>query len=173
MSKKHTVFLLLGSNIHPRTDFLQKAIRFINNLLGDITSVSSLYESEPWGFDAPVAFLNQVVCVESTLGPLAILKKTQEIERKLGRTAKTNGEYASRTMDIDLLFFDDEIVRLPELTIPHAQIANRRFTLLPLVEVAPDMVHPVSGKTCRCLLEECPDEGKVWRIKKEKRLYAL
>ena len=163
MSKKHTVFLLLGSNIHPRTDFLQKAIRLIDNVLGSITSVSSLYESEPWGFEAPVAFLNQVVCVESTLGPLEILKKTQEIERKLGRTVKTNGSYASRTMDIDLLFFDNEIVRLPELIIPHAQIANRRFTLLPLVETAPDMVHPVSGKTCRRLLEECTDEGKVWK----------
>ena len=110
MVEKHTIFLLLGSNIHPRTVYLKKAIEFIDNSLGEIISISSLYESEPWGFEASVAFLNRVVCLESTFEPLEILKRTQEIERLLGRTTKTNGVYVSRTLDIDLLFFDDGIL---------------------------------------------------------------
>jgi len=91
MSKKHTIFLLLGSNIYPRTVYLNKAIGFIDKSLGEIISVSSVYESEPWGFEASVAFLNRVVRVESAFEPLEILKRTQEIERLLGRTTKTNG----------------------------------------------------------------------------------
>ncbi len=172
MVKKHTVFLLLGSNIHSRTDYIGKAIDLIGNSLGDIIAISSLYESEPWGFEAPVAFLNQVVCVKSTLKPLEILKKTQEAERQSGRVSKTKGAYSSRTLDIDILFFDDEIIHLPELTIPHSQIANRRFTLMPLTEIARERRHPVLKKTCRQLLDECTDTGKVWKFKRE-HIHAL
>ncbi len=172
MAKKHTIFLLLGSNIHPRVVYLNKAIEFINNSLGEIISVSSLYESEPWGFKASLSFLNRVVCVESTFESLEILKKTQEIELLLGRTTKTSGEYVSRTLDIDLLFFDDEIINLPELTVPHAHIANRRFTLMPLAEVDPAKIHPVLKRTCRQLLDSCTDGSKVWKYK-EKQTYAL
>ncbi len=165
MAKKHTIFLLLGSNIHPRTIYLKRAIELIGNSLGEIISVSSLYESEPWGFEAAIAFLNRVVCVETSFDSLEILKRTQEIERLLGRTAKTNGVYVSRTLDIDLLFFDDKIINLPELTVPHAQIVNRRFTLMPLAEVGPAKIHPVLKKTCRQLLDDCTDSSKVWKIK--------
>ncbi len=172
MAKRHTIFLLLGSNIHPRTVYLKKAIELIGNSLGEIMSVSSVYESEPWGFETSVAFLNRVVCVESTFESLEILKKTQEIERLLGRTTKTNGVYVDRTLDIDLLFFDDEIIDLPELTVPHAQIANRRFTLMPMAEVDPTKIHPVLKKTCRQLLDGCTDGSKVWKFK-EKQVYAL
>lgn len=172
MAKKHTIFLLLGSNIHPRTVYLKKAIGLIGNSLGDIISVSSVYESEPWGFEASVAFLNRVICVESAFEPLEILKRTQEIERLLGRTTKTNGVYVSRTLDIDLLFFDDEIINLPELTVPHVQIVNRRFTLMPLAEVDPAKVHPILKKTFGQLLDGCTDNSKVWKYK-EKQVYAL
>ncbi len=168
MVKKHTVFLLLGGNIHPRTVYLHKATELINILIGNITAMSSLYASEPWGFEAPVAFLNQVACVETVLKPVEVLKKAQDIERKLGRTQKSNGTYASRTLDIDLLFFDDETINLPELTVPHAQMAHRRFTLMPLAETAPQKVHPVLRKTCLQLLAECDDECKVWRLDEEK-----
>ncbi len=166
MVKKHTVFLLPGSNIHPRTAYLKKAIELISSSVGLITIASSLYESEPWGFDAPIPFLNQVLCVETTMEPMQVLEKTQAIERQLGRTTKSNGAYISRTLDIDILFFDDEIIDLPELTIPHAQITNRRFTLMPLVEITPQKEHPVLKKTCLQLLDTCLDEGKVWKFKK-------
>jgi len=119
-----------------------------------------------------VAFLNQVICVKSALKPLEILQKTQQAERQSGRTSKTKSTYLSRTLDIDILFFDEEIIRLPELTIPHTQISNRRFTLIPLSEIAPEWKHPVLKKTCRQLLEECTDTGKVWKFKR-KDTYAL
>ena len=128
MAKKHSLFLLLGSNIPPRKAYLDKAILLISKALGDVLQQSSVYESAPWGFEAPVAFLNQAIHVETTWEPMAILRKTQEIERQLGRLAKSNKTgYTSRTMDIDLLFFDEAVIRLPELVVPHAQIANRRF----------------------------------------------
>jgi len=168
MVKRHTVFLLLGSNIHPRTVYLHKATALINSLIGNVVTTSSMYVSEPWGFEAPVIFLNQVACVETVLEPVEVLKKTQDIELQLGRTQKSNGTYASRTLDIDLLFFDDETISLPELTVPHAQMAHRRFTLMPLAETAPQKEHPVLKKTCFQLLAECDDECKVWRLDEEK-----
>ncbi|GMT44525.1 MAG: hypothetical protein IEMM0006_0357 [bacterium] len=172
MVKKHTIFLLLGSNIHPRTVYLYKAIELINILIGDVITTSSRYVSEPWGFEAPVAFFNQVVCVETVLEPLEVLKKTQDIEYQLGRTQKSNGTYASRTLDIDLLFYDDETINLPALTVPHAQIAHRRFTLMPLAETAPQKEHPVLKKTCFQLLAECDDECEVWKLD-EVKAHAL
>lgn len=172
MVKKHTVFLLLGSNIHPRIVYLHKATDLINTLIGDITIVSSLYVSEPWGFESPVAFLNQVACVETVLEPVEVLKKTQDIERQLGRMQKSNGTYASRTLDIDLLFFDDETINMPELTVPHAQMAHRRFTLMPLAETVPQKEHPVLKKTCLQLLAECNDECEVWKLD-EVKAHAL
>ncbi len=168
MAKKHTVFLLLGSNIHPRTGYLKDAINIIDSSLGVVKSVSSLYESEPWGFEAPVTFLNQVVCLETSWEPLDILKKTQEIERQLGRSEKSAGnKYVSRTLDIDILFFDNLTIRHPELIVPHAQITNRRFALMPIVEMVPEKKHPVFQKTCRQLLEDCTDACKVWKYKGE------
>ena len=172
MVKKHTVFLLLGSNIHPRAVYLHKATELINILIGDIITTSSLYASEPWGFEAPVVFLNQAVCVATVLEPVEILKGTQDIERQLGRTEKSNGTYASRTLDIDILFIDDKTINLPELTVPHAQMAHRRFTLMPLAETAPQKKHPVLKKTCLQLLAECNDECKVWKLD-EVKAYAL
>jgi len=172
MVKKHTVFLLPGSNIRPRTIYLKKAAELINSSVGLITMASSLYESEPWGFDAPVPFLNQVLCVETTMEPMKVLEKTQAIERKLGRATKSNGMYVSRTLDIDILFFDDRVIDLPELTIPHAQISNRRFTLMPLAEITPQKEHPVLKKTCSQLLDTCLDNGKVWKFK-EAHAHAL
>ena len=134
---------------------------------------SSLYESEPWGFEAPVAFLNQVVCVETRLSPMELLKVTQMIEQRAGRVEKSSGgAYASRTLDVDILFYDEERVLLPDLTVPHARMAERRFTLLPLAEIAPEKIHPVFKKSCRQLLNECKDEGNVWKYK-GKQVHAV
>ncbi len=173
MAKRHTVYLLLGGNIHPRKAYLEKAIELIGKEIGSVRKVSSLYESEPWGFEATVSFLNRLVVVETPLGPLALLKKIQEIERRCGRLEKSeNGRYASRTLDIDILFFDDEVVNLPELTLPHPRLAERRFVLVPLAEVAPEKNHPVLGKSCLELLTTCEDKGKVWKLK-GKEFYAV
>ena len=173
MAKRHTAYLLLGGNIHPRKAYLKKAIELISKEIGAVRKVSSVYESEPWGFEATVPFLNRVVVVETSFGPLALLKKTQEIERRSGRLEKSeNGKYASRTLDIDILFFDDEVLHLPELTLPHPRMAERRFVLVPLAEVAPEKNHPVLGKSCLQLLTACEDVGKVWKLK-GKAFYAV
>ncbi len=165
MSKKHTVFLLLGSNIHPRRKFLEKAEQRLRISLGQIVQSSSVYVSDPWGFDAPVAFLNRVLVMETTKKPGEILRITQAIERELGRSEKSkNGRYASRTLDIDLLYFDDNIIRSKGLMVPHPRLQERRFTLLPLTEIAPDWVHPVLKRNNRQLLAECKDQGKVWKF---------
>ncbi len=134
--------------------------------VGEITQRSSLYASEPWGFKAPVHFLNRVLRVETSLEPQEILNKTQKIEKSLGRTEKsTNGRYASRTLDIDILYFNFSIIRLPGLIIPHPRLHDRRFTLLPLAEIAPEWIHPLLKRNSRQLLAECKDKGKVWKFK--------
>ena len=168
MAVKHRAYLLLGSNISPRNDYLNSAKELIEIEIGDIQASSSVYESEPWGFEAEHYFLNEVLAVDTVLNARDLLDESQEIEKRLGRMRKSDTSYSSRTIDIDILFFDDAVLSLPGLTIPHIQIQNRRFTLLPLVEIAPDFKHPVLGKSCRQLLKDCKDCGKVWKVQSSK-----
>ncbi len=173
MAKSHTVYLLLGGNVPSRSAYLAKGIELISKWVGKILRTCLLYESEPWGFEAPVAFLNQVVCVETRLSPMELLKVTRTIEQSAGRAKKSaGGTYASRTLDVDILFYDEERVLLPDLTVPHARMAERRFTLLPLAEIAPEKIHPVLKKSCLQLLNDCKDEGRVWKYK-GKQVHAV
>ena len=172
MAVKHGAYLLLGSNISPRIDYLTSAKELIEGEIGTIQACSSIYESDPWGFESEHCFLNQVLLVDTFLSPGDLLNASQKIEKLLGRVRKSEGGYTSRTIDIDILFFDESVVSLPDLTIPHKQIQNRRFTLLPLVEIVPDLRHPLSKKTCRQLLEECKDYGKVWMVQ-SKQLHEV
>lgn len=161
MAEKHKAYLLLGGNIPSRIDYLNLAKELIEREIGVILDCSSIYESDPWGFEAENSFLNQVVVVETGLNAMDLLEKSQQIEIRLGRTHKSLGGYASRTIDIDILFFDEIVLSIPSLNIPHVQIQNRKFTLMPLAEIAPDLKHPVMGKSCHELLMECRDNGKV------------
>lgn len=167
MAKKHQVILLLGSNIQDRKDYLSRARTLIEKEIGTIEKKSAIYESEPWGFQAEVFFLNQVLFVSGELSPAETLRKTQQIEVDLGRIQKSNGTYSSRAIDIDILFFDQLIIEDPDLIIPHPQLHKRRFTLIPLAEIIPKWIHPVFQKNCEQLLEMCIDEGNVWRLKNE------
>ncbi len=164
MTVKHEVYLLLGSNISSRIDYLNSAKKLIEKEVGEIRTCSSIYESEPWGFKTEKMFLNQVLHLETSLSAEDLLKKSQQIEKQLGRTKKTDGVYMSRTIDIDILFFDEAVLSLPGLKIPHEQIQNRQFTLMPLVEIAPDLKHPVLKKSCKQLLAMCKDSGRVWKL---------
>jgi len=164
MAVKHRAYLLLGSNISPRNDFLNSAKKLIEREIGAVEVCSSIYESEPWGFEAESSFLNEVLTVDTILSASDLLNEIQKIEKRLGRIRKSDVRYTSRTIDIDILFFDDAVISIPGLTIPHAQIPKRRFTLMPLAEIAPDLKHPVLHKSCRQLLEECKDCGKVWKV---------
>ena len=148
--------LLLGCNIGDRVKYLNLAIEALVNDIGIISKKSSVYESEPWGFDAENSFLNQVVIIESELLPNEVLRKTQKIEKNLGRV-KTKEGYESRTMDIDILFYESLVIETETLIIPHPEIHIRKFTLEPLCEILPDKLHPLLNKTIKELLVECSD----------------
>ena len=128
--------------------------------IGRILQESSVYESEPWGFKAEQAFLNQVLLVETDLLPLELLEKCQQIENTMERV-RASDQYISRTMDIDILFYNSEIIELPQLVIPHNRLHERKFTLEPLNEIAPDFVHPKLNKKIGELLQSCKDSSKV------------
>lgn len=156
-------FLLLGSNLGDREAWLSTAHRGITTGIGVVKRSSAIYETAAWGIEAQPAFLNQVVEVETTLLPEEVLAQIGLIENAAGGRARTQ-RWGARTLDLDILFYGDEIVQEPGLIIPHPAMAERRFTLAPLAELAPAMVHPVLKKTIAELLAECPDPLAVSRL---------
>lgn len=148
-------YLSLGSNIGSRHRLIQTAIRLIGERVGRCEALSSLHETRPVGFSSDNMFLNAVVVIETTLSPTEVLNKTQQIEAELGRTHKSvAGTYSDRPMDIDILFMGDTVINTPDLQIPHPRLHERRFVLAPLVEVASEVVHPVSGLTAGDMLSQ-------------------
>lgn len=141
------VYLGLGTNLGDKGLNLHVAVEKINERIGKVTSLSAFYVTAPWGFSSENSFLNAACCVESELSPFDILKETQAIERELGRMKKSvGGNYSDRLIDIDLLLYGDLILHTPELELPHPLMTERRFVMEPLVEIAPEVVHPVLGK---------------------------
>lgn len=150
-----TAYLSLGSNLGDRLRLIQEAVAALTVEAGPVTALSSLYETEPWGFSSPHRFLNVALALETTLSPETLLAVTQRIERDLGRTNKSvDGRYADRTIDIDLLFVGDAVLDTPALTLPHPRLHLRRFVLEPLCEIAPDLCHPLLRKSVSQLLAE-------------------
>ncbi|GAB6010612.1 2-amino-4-hydroxy-6-hydroxymethyldihydropteridine diphosphokinase [Viscerimonas tarda] len=148
----HDVFLSLGSNLGDREKNLHGAVEKISEKIGEVVSLSSFYTTAPVGFVSDNFFLNAACRVKTSLTPLEILQTTQEIEKELGRTTKSNNEtYSDRTIDIDLLLFDNVILHSDKLTLPHPHLHERNFVLLPLDEIAGNIVHPVLKKTIRKL----------------------
>jgi len=139
------VYLGLGTNLGDKAGNLNEAINKLSLEVGSIVRKSTFYASKPWGFESENEFLNAVVLVETNLSAFTLLAKTQEIERELGRTAKSANGYADRLIDIDILLYDNLIVDEPTLKIPHPLITERDFVLIPLLEIAPELVDPVSG----------------------------
>ncbi len=160
----HRVILLIGGNEGDCYENIKRAKRLIEERLGDVVLESSLFESEPWGFMHPQNFINQVLELKCDLSPQQILGIGQHIEKELGRMAKTIAGYEGRTMDIDILFYDDMIIDQVNLVIPHPKMHERRFTMLPLVEKWSDFIHPVFKKGMNQLLDQCKDEGWVRRV---------
>jgi 2-amino-4-hydroxy-6-hydroxymethyldihydropteridine diphosphokinase len=153
------VFLITGGNIGDRKKNLVAASAFLAAETGSMVQSSGIYETEAWGTDGQRAYYNQVHHMKSGLSAEAILRRILAIEEKMGR--KRTVKNAARIIDIDMLFFNDEVIQETGLIIPHPQIANRRFVLTPLSEIAPDLMHPVLKKTIRDLLSTCSDELKV------------
>jgi 2-amino-4-hydroxy-6-hydroxymethyldihydropteridine diphosphokinase len=159
MKKQHIVYLSLGSNVEPREQTLQKAIELIRKHyeVGNELIISPIYESEPWGFQTEMKFLN--LCIQAQTGktPHEILKINQHIENELGRKPKNSVNYESRPIDIDILFFDNQIISTQELIVPHPHLEKRRFVLFPLNDLISNLLHPVLLKTIQELKEGCTD----------------
>jgi 2-amino-4-hydroxy-6-hydroxymethyldihydropteridine diphosphokinase len=156
-------FLSLGGNLGDREGTLRGATAAIEMHCGRVIAASDLFETAAWRMQGST-FLNQALCIESMLEPGALLEKLLEIERQLGRTRNPGG-YADRTIDIDILLCGDLVINEPGLTIPHPHLADRLFVLEPLSQIAPDFVHPVSGKTVAEMLAACPDPHAVERFR--------
>jgi 2-amino-4-hydroxy-6-hydroxymethyldihydropteridine diphosphokinase len=157
------VFLGLGTNLGDRESNLNKALELIGKSVGRIDSCSGIYETESWGFQSENNFLNMVIKIQTSLKPTDLIKEIQLIEGQLGRI-KESRQYASRTIDIDILLYSNLVIDKSYLTIPHPLIQDRKFVLVPLCDLAPEMIHPVLSKTFVVLLKECKDEREVKKI---------
>lgn len=156
------IYLLLGSNLGDRKEILKMARRHIGLSIGNIIQSSSIYATKAWGVEEQPDFLNQVVEVESEHTPEEILLQVNSIEEKLGRVRKI--KWQSRIIDIDILYYGSLILNTQDLVIPHAENQNRNFVLAPMVEIAPDFVHPVFLRTQQQLLNTCTDGLEVKKL---------
>lgn len=150
------VILSLGSNLGNREKFLADAIVKINQRIGEVLIQSSVFQTTPWGFDSSELFLNQIIMIHTELTPQDVLHIIHEIEHEAGRIRSAE-RFNNRTLDIDIIFYDDLILDTPELQIPHPTLHQRLFVLMPLHEVAPGWIHPILRKDVTSLLQACDD----------------
>ncbi len=155
----NTVVLLLGSNLGQPMVQLEKAIHGIQQTIGEVFMKSRIYRSSAWGKTNQPDFLNQALCVRTILNPEEVLDQIRALEHAAGR--KREVKWGPRIIDIDILYYNEMILQSEQLSIPHPEIPNRRFTLLPLEEIIPDYLHPAYLKTPTELLQHCTDEGEV------------
>jgi len=151
----NTAYLLIGGNLGDRAAYLEQAIKQIEALCGRITHTSSIYETAAWGNTNQPAFYNQAIQLTTSLPPETLLAQLLAIEIEMGRVRTQ--KYGPRTIDLDILMIGDKVLDTNTLTIPHPQLHNRRFALLPLAEIAPSLHHPIFDKTVSELLINCPD----------------
>jgi 2-amino-4-hydroxy-6-hydroxymethyldihydropteridine diphosphokinase len=159
MQSEKPVYLLLGSNLGDRLRVMHAASDMLEKTVGKITAMSSVYETAPWGVLEQPSFLNQVLELHTTLTPEEILRLVLEIEHELGRVRYER--WGARVIDIDILFFSSEVLDTARLTVPHPRLHERRFTMIPLVEIIPFFMHPVLKKSLSELLTECEDASEV------------
>lgn len=157
------IFLSLGSNLGDRQKNMLSAMQFIDDEIGKISRKSSFYETEAWGNQDQDAFINAVIQLSSTFTAHQVLDIINSIERKLGRVRRE--KWGPRIIDIDIIYFDDQIISMHDLVVPHPLMQKRKFVLIPLAEIVPEFVHPRLLKKNAELLNECDDQSEVRLIK--------
>jgi 2-amino-4-hydroxy-6-hydroxymethyldihydropteridine diphosphokinase len=162
---KTGIFLSLGSNQGDRSTNLFDARKRIEKQAGKILRASSIYTTAAWGVTDQPDFLNQVIEIETKLSPGGLLEAANKIEASLGRTR--TGKWGARIIDIDILFYRDAILKTTHLVLPHPELPNRNFVLIPFNEIAPGFIHPVLKKTINDLLDNCLDDLPVTRFTEE------
>lgn len=161
MENYNKVYLLAGGNLQNTAEKYQRLFALLENHIGEIILSSGFYLSEAWGFKSEYPFINLAVCLHTELSPEEVMQKTQHIEKQMGRDKKNEKIYTDRSMDIDIIFYNDLILQTDSLQIPHPRIQERRFVLYPLCEIASDMMHPVLGKSIQELKDSCEDTTEV------------
>lgn len=158
----NNVYLALGSNLDHPLQQLQEATALLKKKVGKVVLASSVYQTKAWGYKAQPDFLNQVLHLNTKLAAPEVLEVILQIESSMGRIRSEKN--AARVIDIDILFFNDEIIDRPQLKVPHPLIQDRNFVLVPLKDIAPDYRHPVIKKTVTQLWRDCTDDLKVKKI---------
>ena len=164
MLRLKKTYLLTGANLGDRFTNMARAVELLRGRAGEVTRVSGLYETAPWGNVVQPHYLNQAIELLTELTPAKLLKTTQRIEEELGRIRQT--KWGARIIDIDILFYEDHIVATPTLTIPHPHIHRRNFVMVPMLDIAPQWQHPVFKKTIEELYRASEDELKVERVER-------
>ena len=152
----HTVYIALGTNIGDRAENMQQALKELESIM-QVEERSPIYETPPWGLVDQPDFLNQVVRGETELSPVELIKALKEIEAEMGRVPTIR--YGPRLIDLDLLFYDDLVFETEKLSIPHPRMRGRAFVLVPLADLAPEIIHPVYGETVIEMLAEVDPAG--------------
>lgn len=156
------VYLSLGSNLGDRVGYLQQATSLLSaNSAINVVATSSFYESEPWQMDSENWFVNAIVQISTTLAPEVLLQECQRVEILLGRKRDVAKGYIDRTIDIDILFYDDLVIKTEQLTVPHPHFHRRAFLMVPMLEIAQDFVHPLFNKTVTELYDELENPEMV------------
>jgi 2-amino-4-hydroxy-6-hydroxymethyldihydropteridine diphosphokinase len=162
MVEMNYAYLLLGTNLGNKINNIETALSKISSVCGVILIQSSIYETEAWGITTQPSFLNKVIKITTQLSAEKLLEQLLLIEMEMGRVRQS--KWAERVIDLDILYFNEEIIVKERLKIPHPELHNRRFTLVPLCEIAPEYKHPVLNINNKQLLEQCNDKGKVLKF---------
>lgn len=160
------IYLILGSNLGDKFLAIQYAIRHIRQKIGPVEAESSYYDTQPWGYRHQANYLNKAIKVQTLMSPGELLEQLMAIEREFGRVRKE--KWRERTLDIDILYYFDVAIKQDNLVIPHPEIPNRLFVLVPMCEIAPEELHPISGKSQKQMLDECPDTLGVVKLADKK-----
>jgi 2-amino-4-hydroxy-6-hydroxymethyldihydropteridine diphosphokinase len=164
MDTFHTAYLLLGSNLTDKIEMLKKAVAALQGAQCKVTQQSGYYITEAWGVREQPDFINQAIEISTTFTPAELLRKILSVETKLGRVREEGKQWQPRTIDIDILLYEETILKTNHLEIPHPRMKERNFVLLPLMELVPELVHPTFKKTIEDLYMDSEDESEVLRM---------